>query len=289
MRTDAAHLSALKPGQLVSLLDMLKRYCRDFARFMSATHAIDKLADDFSNDKTAIEPESRQGFGEVISSELRIALIACKSIELSYAVHKIASLRKELKDASQWTYESLKHSVNELRENVHFELENRWFLFVVPEDVAMYRNPQADWGEVVADIANCGYDAYESNYALALGRTTASVFHLMRLIEHGIIALNQALNIESTDNRTWDAKLRPIETELAKEYKHRIEPYKKYHTIIAGFVADLRAVQRAWRNPSIHVELQYDPVRAKEIWNAVRAFMNNLAKGLTEMRTANVS
>ncbi|HTE83781.1 MAG TPA: hypothetical protein VK821_03540 [Dehalococcoidia bacterium] len=50
----------------------------------------------------------------------------------------------------------------------------------------------------------------------------------------------------------------------------------------SGATAFLMAVKDAWRNPTVHVEINYDEEKALDVWNSVKAFMRHLATKLGE-------
>ena len=56
----------------------------------------------------------------------------------------------------------------------------------------------------------------------------------------------------------------------------------KAESFFRDVAAQLTAVKRAWRNPTMHIERQYSPTEAEAIFNAVRVFMLHLATKLTE-------
>jgi hypothetical protein len=128
-------------------------------------------------------------------------------------------------------------------------------------------------------------DIEEAGSCFALDRNTACVFHLMRAMEVGLRALGKSLNNPNLDpkrNPNWEAILKPCDDELRKPLKERANEWRSDELFFSNATANLRAVKDAWRNPTLHVEMNYDDDRALEIFNAVKAFMRHLAGKLSE-------
>ena len=124
----------------------------------------------------------------------------------------------------------------------------------------------------------------DAGKCLAFNRGTAAVFHLMRVMEYGLRALGESLNDPSLDpkrNPSWDAILKKCDDELRKPLRERSAEWREDEPFYSNATANLRAVKNAWRNPTLHVERDYDPDDALDVWNAVKAFMRHLAKKLS--------
>jgi hypothetical protein len=103
-------------------------------------------------------------------------------------------------------------------------------------------------------------------------------------MEVGLRALAASLNDPRLDpkrNPSWDAILKKCDEELEKSIKDRSPEWRQEDAFYSTATANLRSVKDAWRNPTMHVEQNYDPEIAMDIWNAVRGFMRHLAKKLS--------
>lgn len=170
-----------------------------------------------------------------------------------------------------------------LRERIDDEL-SRVELFVLDSGKGKYLTDPYLFGVEVANrFPPAADDIEEAGKCFAFDRYTACVFHLMRVTEVGLRALGSSLNEPSLDpktNPTWDRILSRCDKELQKPYAERSPEWRTNQQFFADATANLRAVKDAWRNPSLHVERSYDDEKAREIWNAVRAFMRHLATKL---------
>jgi hypothetical protein len=125
-------------------------------------------------------------------------------------------------------------------------------------------------------------DIEEAGKCLAFERSTACVFHLMRVMESGLRVLGNTLELPASTNRNWETILRKCDDELRKPLDQRSAVWKSDDEFFAGATAMLRSVKDAWRNPTMHIEKVYTEAQAESIWNAVKGFMKHLAAKLKE-------
>lgn len=122
----------------------------------------------------------------------------------------------------------------------------------------------------------CTEDIEEAQKCLALGRYTACVFHLMRVMERGVhtVVTQLGVTISGKDGRTrtW----RSIATDLAEKVKRM--PHGEERIKWASIASMLHHVNDAWRNPTNHPKSTYTETQAHEIFGAVRGFMRRLAE-----------
>jgi hypothetical protein len=140
-------------------------------------------------------------------------------------------------------------------------------------------------GDVQGRFPSASDDVEEAGKCIGLGRNTASVFHLMRVMEVGLRSLGKSLNNPELDpkrNPSWETILRPCDEELKKPLSKRSSEWQTDEQFFSTATANLRAVKDAWRNPTMHVERRYNDEEARDAWNAVRAFMRHLATKVSE-------
>ena len=160
------------------------------------------------------------------------------------------------------------------------ELENKKFLMISPEKVHYFVHPELIFGKEVFDaFASANEDIAEAGTCLALERATASVMHLMRVVEAGLAVLAKALGV--TKQNDWGRYLKEIDNALAARMKASgaRSPDEQFYAEVAVTIDHMR---RAWRNPTMHPEKTYSPKRAEEILQSVRSFMRQLVTKLHE-------
>ena len=176
-------------------------------------------------------------------------------------------------------------SAKELRGRLEDELEARTFLALSMKEAQEYERPRVGWEDVLVGFPGIVDEVEEAGKCLALGRNTACVFHLMRIMECGLQAFGGTLNDPSLDprrNPSWDAILEKCDRELAKRRRERPAEWNANDRFFAAATANLRAVKEAWRNPTMHIDRSYDGEQAREIYLLTRVFMRHLAGGLPQ-------
>ncbi|WP_435627530.1 hypothetical protein [Candidatus Ferrigenium straubiae] len=153
---------------------------------------------------------------------------------------------------------------------------------MLPPDKEEYFEPKAPLfgDEVHAKFNNVIYEISEAAKCLALGRSTASVFHLMRILEIALRAIHSCLGIEvalTGNERNWGNILARIREETAKRGNGWAEK-----TYFKEIYARLDAVKDAWRNNTMHVESIYTEQEAKILFDNTRALMQKIASRMDE-------
>jgi len=155
---------------------------------------------------------------------------------------------------------------------------------MISHDVGNYSplfGPQAF--EKFSDVT---YDIEEAGNCIATERTTAAVFHLMRVLEVALRAIGVALGIPDPvkeADRNWAAMLRNIRNKIDQNAKAGEQTWQlgqPWRTFYDGAYNDLSAIKTAWRNPVMHVEGVYDPARALHIYEVVKGFVQHLATNI---------
>jgi hypothetical protein len=175
-------------------------------------------------------------------------------------------------------------AVNALNAVTHM-LARPQFKIIPSEKLIFFEVPRKTFGEgIIAKFHGIEIDVEEAGKCYAAGRDTACVFHLMRVMEVGLRALAASLNDPKLDpkrNPSWDSILGKCGDELEKSVRDRSPEWRQDDVFYSTATANLRAVKDAWRNPTMHVEQNYNEETALDIWNAVRAFMRHLSLKLT--------
>lgn len=133
-------------------------------------------------------------------------------------------------------------------------------------------------GDVEDAFPSAAYDIQESARCLALERWTASVMHVMRAMEVGLLALADHYGVAPGEN--WNQTLNQIEARSREVGRKTHGPDAEAWAAEAA--AHLRFVKNAWRNHAMHPKSTYDEARAQAIFNNCRAFMGHLATKLAD-------
>lgn len=191
-----------------------------------------------------------------------------------------------LADKPLATYGDLRATCHELLSRLLDESSSVLLLSIDPEMQRYFNGPNLFGEQVASAFPSAIGEIEEAGKCLALKRNTASAFHAMRAVEHGLRALGKSLNEPSLDpdmNPTWDRIIGRGDRELQKTFDKRTPEWHAKDGFFSEAIANLRAVKTAWRNPTMHVKSGvYDAEKALEVFTAVRGFMRHLASELKE-------
>lgn len=120
------------------------------------------------------------------------------------------------------------------------------------------------------------YDIVEAGNCLALNRTTACVFHLMRIMEFGVQRLGEKLKVPiDVKQETWQTILNHVNGAINRmpDKPAAKKRMKENCAEVAGY---LYHVKMAWRNTVMHPKRTYTPEEAEKIFENVKTFVGAL-------------
>jgi hypothetical protein len=259
------------PYELVSLMELLRFEAEAYCRL---TGLLGQLLTHF------------QSARQLSTVGLRISDDAYKSLggtigEMARQVDKLElSSAKKHFQRMQVTINSHPDSINEewvARNLFDFvgrivdDLEDRLFLNVPTSQAPLYLQASPPFGEEVNNHFPVAEDVSEAAKCLALNRTTAAVFHLMRVMEIAVQRFGDKLGVTLVAEKNWQVILDQINSAI-KAMNHKDPKTKAY----AGAASHLYNVKVAWRNEVMHPKQTYTFEEAKAIFDNAKTFMNDL-------------
>ena len=209
------------------------------------------------------------------------ALNDCNKLGLSLSAITAQKLMGTMLQPTKVSYKKVSELLQELSGRIYDEMESRLFLSIEPDKQTLFFGSALFDAKVNIAFPTAVIDIQEAGKCLALDRSTACVFHLMRVMEVGLRALEKSLNLSPSVNPNWQNILDKCTREQAKPLNQRAPEWQKNATFLAEATASLQSVKEAWRNPTMHIEKVYTEEQAGEIWNAVKGFMRHLSTKLT--------
>ncbi len=128
------------------------------------------------------------------------------------------------------------------------------------------------------------FELDEAAKCLALERGTASVFHLMRLMEIAVRAVAYCLGIPdpTPGDRSWGKILQQIRGGINAKWPTVAARAAGDGVIFDDLYASLDAVKNPWRNATMHPANKYTQKEAEHVFAAVRGFVMKLADRMDE-------
>lgn len=146
------------------------------------------------------------------------------------------------------------------------ELSAQLFLDVLPHRVPYYHGGGSPaWVghecqrllDAVEPFPEATFDASEAGNCFAFERFTACVYHLMRVAEHGLVAVAEAAGATQEDKRSWDKLVgainRHVKTIESQKPPNWLADRNKFSDMVSWFIA----IKNGWRNPVSHVPRIY--------------------------------
>jgi hypothetical protein len=170
-----------------------------------------------------------------------------------------------------------------LRETIDSGL--KWqLIYRYPNDKRyLLENWKEHWASVRAKFPSAEIDILAAVDLWALGHSTASVFHFMRVLEHGLRALANDVG-RSFDIQNWQNIIDQIESEVRNLGKTLPASPDKTERLrfLSEAAKEFSYFKDGWRNHVSHGRGVYDEHQARSIMEHVKAFMTVLASKLRE-------
>jgi hypothetical protein len=181
------------------------------------------------------------------------------------------------------------HYLSQVVSIVPDESQTKLFFVVSSGTKALLAPTTPRFGEQVDNVFPIAVDdIIDAGRCLALGQGTASVFHLMRVMEAGFRGVAAELGVSYAPS--WESYERKLKNILdPANYKSLSADQNAKRSFYDAVLSDLNTVKMVWRNPTMHIVKTYDAEQAKLIYAAVENFMRRIAEKLNPIAAAVIS
>jgi hypothetical protein len=268
-----------EPFRLISWLEMLKFRAQLFVNIgaslswmehafkWEAVEGITKARDE------KITREICEKAANKISDEL--AKIGCRLA--SKAAQRLAN------DIDTISQADMKARAYELRQVVWDEMEEHLFVWIPAERASFYsKDAEAILGaQCCARFPSIKREVEESGKCYAVGRYTASAFHLTRAAEAGVQALAKAIKFKPPHNQ-WSLVFERMKKEYDTPPAQRPKHWKTHGRFLTMVWSDLVLAAKVWRNDIAHLVAIYTEEQAKELLEVLPKLLRDLATKMDE-------
>lgn len=264
------------PYELVSLMELLRFEADAYCRLMSMTG---QLLAHFNIASTGQAARAGMTVKSEVYSQLGATLREMEEqlnkLDLPLAKKHFermkASFDNDDERGNALTHDSLTRSLAELTTRVIDELGERLFLNVPATQAELYLQPKPPF-DSGGRFPKMSEDISESAKCLALDRPTASVFHLMCVMELAVQQFGSALGVNLVAEKNWQVILDQVNAAIRKR-----DPKDAKTKAYAQAASHLYNVKVAWRNEVMHPKQTYTFDEARAIFDNVRTFIDDLA------------
>lgn len=210
-----------------------------------------------------------------------------KSIGAQVSLIVLDDMEAFIKEDDDVTVEDLIDFYEQLDTTLRRELSICYVFSLSKKERELFEPGEPLFGEEFErNFASGGaFELDEAAKCRALGRYTAAVFHLMRIMEIGIAAVARCLGIPDPvkpAERNWGNILKAINNGIQAKWPNSADRMHGDGAFFEDVYASLDAVRNPWRNATMHVERKYTPDDAEHIFIAVKGFMKKLASRCDE-------
>ena len=254
--------------RLISCLTMLvygAKHLPEITRFLS------QMESAFEHMQGQTVGKSNRQFIDGYTHVLRHCQFLGLNLSALYATEVVAKLRRESIETRK-----LADMTHILWRRITDEIDLRKFLYVSPAQQEFYEAKYLFGVEVETTFSRTTEDISEAGKCYALARYTASVFHLMRVMEIGVQELGKKLGVKLVGEKVWQVILDQTNS-VIRTMPAKTAAQKKKQAWFAEASAHLFNVKLAWRNPVMHPKRTYTEEEAKQLLVTVRSFMRHLA------------
>ena len=196
-------------------------------------------------------------------------------------------LHAVLSDSAQAvTFEQLKHRFQDIESRFADHLSFVRLFVIRGEQVQLLGNPVELIGEPTASrFTSIWFDCEEAAKCICVQRPTAAVFHSMRMLEIGIRAFSQRLDIPDpikVSDRNWGAILKIIKAKIEHDFPAAKRGPNSEGSFLESLYVTLDAVKNPWRNETMHVEGVYTDAEARFIFLCTITFFQKMAGSFDE-------
>jgi hypothetical protein len=195
----------------------------------------------------------------------------------------------QIKQHRRFSPELMVQELFKLKQLIVMETAKRHLAFISPPYDAYFEQEKL-FGESVFEIfLDARQDVKDAGNCLAATLPTASVFHLMRVAEHGLRKLAKKLKVKLTHTgkpspiefADWDKVITAIRSNIAAARKLPAGPKRQAKLEGWSNGADhCEYMKDIWRNNMAHTRTPYNGPEAVGVLERVRDFMQFLSKHL---------
>ncbi|RWO90952.1 hypothetical protein [Mesorhizobium sp.] len=170
--------------------------------------------------------------------------------------------------------------ITEFKKILLDELSGSYVLTLSRLEQRLFTQSEPLFGKEVANnFQSLTYEIEEIGKCLALGRSTAAAFHMLRCLEAAMRAIARCLGIpdpiKGTD-RNWGNALKEISTETENRWP-KATRIGGDGALFERFHATLKAMANPYRNATMHLEDKYTEEEARSLLEIVRGYLRSVA------------
>jgi hypothetical protein len=272
----------LLPHGLLNLRDMINCYIASLSQLSSQLRLYQIVLGEQPGRVNGPNDPATDLMIENIHGWLGIAKTVASDFELDAVRDRIGIVENRL-SKRRLTNAELSTEMRVLLETVDAGLRGHLIYRYPREQSKVLERWQEDWARVLDGFPSAQKDIQAGVDLWALQHHTASAFHFMRVLEHGLRALAKDVGI-SFDIQNWQNVIDEIEAEIRQISKRLPRGAEKNERLrfLSEAAKEFVYFKDGWRNYVAHNRANYDEYQSRGILEHVKAFMTTLSSKLRE-------
>jgi hypothetical protein len=272
-----------KPKLLLSLLDMLKAYALGFYKVAIDLQELRVYAS-LRSGETKISSFTQANFEKLLASMKE----ECRNLELSHTLKMALGIESKYRTKIEgkadrilgecYTDSDLLSDLDTLDMSFSNELGGELIFRIASGRNGYFEKDDLFGPEVTSAFPSSIDNIRNAGTCFAVEQYDACVFHLMRVLEHGIRVLATKFNVPF-QNTTWHTIIQQIEASVRGMNSSFGADWKEQQKFCSEAASQFMFLKDAWRNHIMHLSDVYDEGKALSVFRHSHELMRTLAKG----------
>ena len=241
------------------------------------------------NPESATQDIGLQQKYQIANSIASFVAQEARRLQLEHTLQMATQLNHELNHDRRFSPELLVRELIKIKQLIVMESSKRRLAFIPPPYDKYFEQEKLFGDAVYEQIESARQDLKDAGNCLAASLPTASVFHLMRVAEHGLRKLAKKLRVKLIHSgkscpiefADWDKMITAIRNKIAHLRKLSAGTKKQNKLEAYSNAADhCEYMKDIWRNNMAHTRNPYKDAEAVAVLERVRDFMQFLARHL---------
>ena len=281
-----------RPFQIVSLLDVLKRYAFGFYEVALRLGELRRVARLYASSPSSATNRLDGSERTRMSKSLMAMSKECENLGLVATFDLISFMKSECdRKGEDYNYNDLQNDIETVSFSFSNELRKRFFFGIADDKKDYFQKADLFGPQVSSAFPSSAVEIQSAGSRFALEQYDACVFHLMRALEHPLRALAEDLGVPPPakkpqtplDLRTWGDVIGAIIVAINKRPNPKTQQEAELAEFYNRAAEQFQFFKDAWRDVVMHSRNKpYLEGETKDLIKSVEIFIRRLATRLKE-------
>lgn len=224
-----------------------------------------------------------------VESVIRHLHFQCKLMEMPNSTDRLWRFELRFERESN-TNSSVMAELQTIHTAMHYELDTNYFVRIPNGKINLFESDNLFGETVFEKFPSAQSDIKAAGNCLSLDLSTATVFHLMRVVERGLRAFARDLHVpipkSELEYKNWQTILDQIPKAIAAKLSKKMSSKRRSELLefYKGVTGQFEFFKDVWRNHCTHSRVHYDHNQAQSAFDHAKDFMQRLATRISETK-----